>query len=208
MTGGSSSVLGGIDELQLNVEVETFSSSRLVVDDQLLTTSEDLRSPSVELVSPSVETMSPPSELAFQLQSPGSSVGLVSLESSVCLASPSPSLEVLTPPQEEEPTQSQEELASSVSSSKTLVNEQTTKEGLDQRLADAMVEEARQTASDDSSSRSSEVRSALKIPSEMEVAPRHKLLTLITLFTLFLLLKLLYTAILLACLPIYIVRKG
>ena len=161
MTGGSSSVLGGIDELQLNVEVETFSSSRLVVDDQLLTTSEDLRSPSVELVSPSVETMSPPSELAFQLQSPGSSVGLVSLESSVCLASPSPSLEVVTPPQEEEPTQPQEELASSVSSSKTLVNEQTTKEGLDQRLADAMVEETRQTASDDCSSRSSEVRSIL-----------------------------------------------
>ena len=168
MTGGSSSVLSGIDELQLNVEVETFSSSRLVVDDQLLTTSEDLRSPSVELVSPSVETMSPPSELAFQLQSPGSSVGLVSLESSVCLASPSPSLEVVTPPQEEEPTQPQEELASSVSSSKTLVNEQTTKEGLDQRLADAMVEETRQTASDDSSSRSSEVRSILNIPSVME----------------------------------------
>ena len=190
MTGGSSSVLGGIDELQLNVEVETFSSSRLVVDDQLLTTSEDLRSPSVELVSPSVETMSPPSELAFQLQSPGSSVGLVSLESSVCLASPSPSLEVLTPPQEEEPTQPQEELASSVSSSKTLVNEQTTKEGLDQRLADAMVEETRQTASDDCSSRSSEVRSLLKIPSEMEEAPRYKLLTLLTLFTQFILLKL------------------
>ena len=191
MTGGSSSVLGGIDELQLNVEVETFSSSRLVVDDQLLTTSEDLRSPSVELVSPSVETMSPPSELAFQLQSPGSSVGLVSLESSVCLASPSPSLEVVTPPQEEEPTQPQEELASSVSSSKTLVNEQTTKEGLDQRLADAMVEETRQTTSDDSSSRSSEVRSLLKIPSEMEVALRYKLFSL---FILFLILKLLYTA--------------
>ena len=110
VTGGSSSVLGGVDELQLNVEVEGdnfngFATSRLVVQDSILATSEDLRSPSVELVSPSVETVTPPSELACGpgLQSPGSSVGLVSLESSVCLASPSPSLEVLTPPQEGNP---------------------------------------------------------------------------------------------------------
>ena len=200
VTGGSSSVLGGMDELNVEVESENFNgfaTSRLVVQDSMLATSDDLRSPSVELVSPSVETMSPPSELAFGLQSPGSSVGLVSLESSVCLASPSPSLEVVTPPQEEDPTapsmdgRMQEELASSVSSSKTLVNEQTTRKGLDQRLADAMVEETRQTTSDDSSSRSSEVRSLLKIPSEMEVALRYKLFSL---FILFLILKLLYTA--------------
>ena len=180
MTGGSSSVLGGVDELQLNVEVEGdnfngFATSRLVVQDSILATSEDLRSPSVELVSPSVETVTPPSELACGLQSPGSSVGLVSLESSVCLASPSPSLEVLTPPQEENPAgsildgmdgvvqeelamdgvQVQEELASSVSSSKTVVSEQ--REGLDDRLAEAMVEEIRQPASASCSSGSSEV---------------------------------------------------
>ena len=95
-----------MDELQLSVEVESdhfngFATSRLIVQDSGTTMSEDLRSPSVELVSPSVETIpSPPgSEVAFGLQSPGSSVGLVSLESSVCLASPSPSLEVVTPPQ-------------------------------------------------------------------------------------------------------------
>ena len=67
------------------------------------------------------------------------------------------------------------------------------------------------------------------IPSEMDVAPRYKLLplltlltlltwftrlTLLTLFTLFtllalfILLKLLYTAKTLACMPIYIVWKG
>ena len=182
MTGGSSSVLGGVDELQLNVEVEGdnfngFATSRLVVQDSILATSEDLRSPSVELVSPSVETVTPPSELACGpgLQSPGSSVGLVSLESSVCLASPSPSLEVLTPPQEENPAgsildgmdgvvqeelamdgvQVQEELASSVSSSKTVVSEQ--REGLDDRLAEAMVEEIRQPVSASCSSGSSEV---------------------------------------------------
>ena len=180
MTGGSSSVLGGVDELQLNVEVEGdnfngFATSRLVVQDSILATSEDLRSPSVELVSPSVETVTPPSELACGLQSPGSSVGLVSLESSVCLASPSPSLEVLTPPQEGNPAgsildgmdgvvqeelamdgvQVQEELASSVSSSKTVVSEQ--REGLDDRLAEAMVEEIRQPVSASCSSGSSEV---------------------------------------------------
>ena len=166
VTGGSSSVLGGVDELQLSVEVESdhfngFATSRLVVQDSVLATmSEDLRSPSVELVSPSVETMSPPgSELAFGLQSPGSSVGLVSLESSVCLASPSPSLEVVTPPEEhEDPTgrMKQEELASSVSSSKTVVSEQRGgDEDLDDRLAEAMVE---QPVSASCSSRSSEVR--------------------------------------------------
>ena len=172
VTGGSSSVLGGVDELQLNVEVEGdnfngFATSRLVVQDSILATSEDLRSPSVELVSPSVETVTPPSELACGpgLQSPGSSVGLVSLESSVCLASPSPSLEVLTPPQEGNPAgsildgmdgvQVQEELASSVSSSKTVVSEQ--REGLDDRLAEAMVEEIRQPVSASCSSGSSEV---------------------------------------------------
>ena len=164
VTGGSSSVLGGVDELQLSVEVESdhfngFATSRLVVQDSVLaTTLEDLRSPSVELVSPSVETMSPPgSELAFALQSPGSSVGLVSLESSVCLASPSPSLEVVTPPEEEQEVQ-QEELASSVSSSKTVVSEQMGEqrggEGLDDRLAEAMVEHP---VSASCSSRSSEV---------------------------------------------------
>ena len=166
VTGGSSSVLGGVDELQLSVEVESdhfngFATSRLVVQDSILaTTSEDPRSPSVELVSPSVETMSPPgSELAFALQSPGSSVGLVSLESSVCLASPSPSLEVVTPPEEQEVQQ--EELASSVSSSKTVVSEQMGEqseqrggEGLDDRLAEAMVEHP---VSASCSSRSSEV---------------------------------------------------
>ena len=163
VTGGSSSVLGGVDELQLSVEVESdhfngFATSRLVVQDSSLgTMSEDPRSPSVELVSPSVETMSPPgSELAFALQSPGSSVGLVSLESSVCLASPSPSLEVVTPPQEQEVQQ--EELASSVSSSKTVVSEQMGEqrggEGLDDRLAEAMVEHP---VSASCSSRSSEV---------------------------------------------------
>ena len=166
-------MLGGVDELQLSVEVESdhfngFATSRLVVQDSILaTTSEDPRSPSVELVSPSVETMSPPgSELAFALQSPGSSVGLVSLESSVCLASPSPSLEVVTPPQEQEVQQ--EELASSVSSSKTVVSEQMVEqgeqigeqgeqrggEGLDDRLAEAMVEPP---VSASCSSRSSEV---------------------------------------------------
>ena len=164
VTGGSSSVLGGMDELNVEVESENFNgfaTSRLVVQDSMLATSDDLRSPSVELVSPSVETMSPPSELAFGLQSPGSSVGLVSLESSVCLASPSPSLEVVTPPQEEDPTapsmdgRMQEELASSVSSSKTVVSEQ--REGLDDRLAEAMVEESRQPVSASCSSRSSEV---------------------------------------------------
>jgi len=164
VTGGSSSVLGGMDELNVEVESENFNgfaTSRLVVQDSMLARSDDLRSPSVELVSPSVETMSPPSELAFGLQSPGSSVGLVSLESSVCLASPSPSLEVVTPPQEEDPTapsmdgRMQEELASSVSSSKTVVSEQ--REGLDDRLAEAMVEESRQPVSASCSSRSSEV---------------------------------------------------
>ena len=165
VTGGSSSVLGGVDELQLSVEVESdhfngFATSRLVVQDSILaTTSEDPRSPSVELVSPSVETMSPPgSELAFALQSPGSSVGLVSLDSSVCLASPSPSLEVVTPPEEEQEVQQQEELASSVSSSKTVVSEQMGEqrggEGLDDRLAEAMVEHP---VSASCSSRSSEV---------------------------------------------------
>ena len=188
MTGGSSSVLGGVDELQLNVEVEGdnfngFATSRLVVQDSILATSEDLRSPSVELVSPSVETVTPPSELACGLQSPGSSVGLVSLESSVCLASPSPSLEVLTPPQEGNPAgsildgmdgvvqeelamdgvQVQEELASSVSSSKTVVSEQ--REGLDDRLAEAMVEEIRQPVSASCSSGSSEVaRTNISLP--------------------------------------------
>ena len=52
-----------------------------------------------------------------------------------------------------------------------------------------------------------------KIPSEMEVAPRCKLLTLLTLLmwftlltllTLFILLKLLYTAKTVACMPVYI----
>ena len=168
VTGVSSSVLGGMDELNVEVESENFNgfaTSRLVVQDSMLARSDDLRSPSVELVSPSVETMSPPSELAFGLQSPGSSVGLVSLESSVCLASPSPSLEVVTPPQEEDPLapsvdasmdrRMQEELASSVSSSKTVVSEQ--REGLDDRLAEAMVEETRQPVSASCSSRSSEV---------------------------------------------------
>ena len=105
--------------------------------------------------------MSPGSELAFVLQSPGSSVGLVSLESSVCLASPSPSLEVVTPPEEEQEVQQQEELASSVSSSKTVVSEQMGEqseqrggEGLDDRLAEAMVEHP---VSASCSSRSSEV---------------------------------------------------
>ena len=49
----------------------------------------------------------------------------------------------------------QEELASSVSSSKTVVSEQ--REGLDDRLAEAMVEETRQPVSASCSSRSSEV---------------------------------------------------
>ena len=48
----------------------------------------------------------------------------------------------------------------------------------------------------------------IKIPSEMEVAPRYKQLTLMTLLTLFILLKLLYTATTLACMPVYIVREG
>ena len=57
----------------------------------------------------------------------------------------------------------------------------------------------------------------LKIPSEKEVAPQYKLLTLLTLLTwftlltlltLFILLNLLYTAKTLTCMPIYIVRKG
>ena len=39
----------------------------------------------------------------------------------------------------------------------------------------------------------------------MEVAPRYNLFTLLTLFILF---KLLYTAETLACMPIYILRKG
>ena len=43
-----------------------------------------------------------------------------------------------------------------------------------------------------------------KIPSEMEVAPRYKLLALLTWFTLLILLKLFNTA----TLQIYIVRKG
>ena len=47
-----------------------------------------------------------------------------------------------------------------------------------------------------------------KLPLEMEVAPRYKLLTLLTLLTLFIQLKLLYTAKTLACMAIYIVRKG
>ena len=65
-----------------------------------------------------------------------------------------------------------------------------------------------------------------KIPSQMDVAPRYKLLTLLTpltlltwlplltlfklstLLTLFILLKLLYTAKTLASMPIYIVREG
>ena len=56
-----------------------------------------------------------------------------------------------------------------------------------------------------------------KIPSEKEVAPQCKLLTLLTLLTwftlltlltLFILLNLLYTAKTLTCMPIYIVRKG
>ena len=56
-----------------------------------------------------------------------------------------------------------------------------------------------------------------RIPSEMEVAPRYKLTTLLTLltwftllklFTLCIQLKLLYTAKTLACMPIYIVREG
>ena len=38
----------------------------------------------------------------------------------------------------------------------------------------------------------------------MEVALRYTLLTLLTLFTLFILFKLLYTAQIVACLPIYI----
>ena len=42
----------------------------------------------------------------------------------------------------------------------------------------------------------------------MEVATRHKLLTLLTLLTLFKLLKLLCTATTLACMPVYIVREG
>ena len=51
--------------------------------------------------------------------------------------------------------QVQEELASSVSSSKTVVSEQ--REGLDDRLAEAMVEEIRQPVSASCSSGSSEV---------------------------------------------------
>ena len=56
-----------------------------------------------------------------------------------------------------------------------------------------------------------------KIPSEMEVAPRYKLLTLLTLLALltlwtllalFILLELLYTAKTLACMPIYIARES
>ena len=46
-----------------------------------------------------------------------------------------------------------------------------------------------------------------KIPSEMDVAPRYTLLalfTLITLFMLFILFKLLYTALTVACTPIYV----
>ena len=45
----------------------------------------------------------------------------------------------------------------------------------------------------------------------MEAAPRYnlfKLFKLFTLLTLFILFKLLYTAKTLACMPIYIVRKG
>ena len=44
-------------------------------------------------------------------------------------------------------------------------------------------------------------KNRLKIPSEIKVAPRYKLLTLLTLFKL---LKLLYTAKILACMHIYI----
>ena len=62
-----------------------------------------------------------------------------------------------------------------------------------------------------------------KIPSEIDLAPRYKLLTLLTLLTqltllswftlltlltLLILLKLLYIAKTLACMPVYIVRKG
>ena len=50
--------------------------------------------------------------------------------------------------------------------------------------------------------------SEIKIPSEMEVALRYKLLTLLTLFNVYILLKLFYTAKLEACMPIYIVREG
>ena len=50
-----------------------------------------------------------------------------------------------------------------------------------------------------------DVCQAPKIPSEMEVAPRYKLLTLLTLFILY---KLLNTACTLACMPVYIVREG
>ena len=45
-----------------------------------------------------------------------------------------------------------------------------------------------------------------KIPSEMEVAPRYKLLTLLTLLILLKLFKLFNVARTLACMPIYIVR--
>ena len=51
----------------------------------------------------------------------------------------------------------------------------------------------------------------IKIPSEMEVAPRYKLLKLLarlTLLTVLTLLRLLYTAKTLACKPIYVVRKS
>ena len=48
----------------------------------------------------------------------------------------------------------------------------------------------------------------LEIPSEMEVAPRYKLLTLLTLLILLKLLKLFNVAKTLACMPTYIFRQG
>ena len=42
-----------------------------------------------------------------------------------------------------------------------------------------------------------------KIPSEMEVAPHYTLLTLLTLFVLSILFQLLYTALTIACMPVY-----
>ena len=47
-----------------------------------------------------------------------------------------------------------------------------------------------------------------KITSEIDVAPRCTLLTLFTLFSLFILFKLLYTAEIVTCTPIYIVREA
>ena len=144
----SSSVLSGVEELGTSWDEQEpgFTSSRLVVRDREYTASPE-SGVQVELQVPEEEAPrgGVPEDLLSSVelaspQSPCSSIELVSPPSNA-----SPSVEVVTPPEQEE----QPDVATSASSSLTLVGE-----GLGERLAEAMVEE---TASVSSSCRSSDI---------------------------------------------------